>query len=511
MSDLLLSNPIGAVALVSAAALGLLAAKYNDRAVFTPRRDDLPTLPGVPLFGNLFAQIANKDRIIDYTLDHFDKFNTMTMYGSALGLPPLILTINPDNVEHVLKNNFSNYVKGSYFVSSINDLFGHGIFAANGEQWRYQRKAASLIFNVSNFRDHFTEVFVKEIDVLSKCVLDKKAETGEPIDFQDMVYKFTLESFVFLGFGKTLDIITSKDDVPFAASFDTLQRNCFKRLVDPLTDFRETLKPILHPGQTTIKDHVKVVDGFAYALIEERKEQLKQGHQYKDLLSRFMATHNEDGQPLSDIELRDMVLNFIIAGRDTTAQALSWTIHYLLQYPRVAAKLVAEVDTHITNGVEKDAPALYETVKKMVYAHAVLYEVLRLEPVVPSNAKVALEDDVLPDGTFVRKNDQVLWSPYAMGRSTKIWGEDAKDFRPERWITPEGELRRETAFKWPAFHGGPRVCLGQNLATLEALVALSLLLKRYTFSYAPGQKVQYEMSLTHPMKHGIKVFVSRRQ
>ena len=80
---------------------------------------------------------------------------------------------------------------------------------------------------------------------------------------------------------------------------------------------------------------------------------------------------------------------------------------------------------------------------------------------------MAVEDDVLPDGTVVYKGDVVVWLPYAMGRSKQIWGEDAEEFKPERWITAEGELRREAASKWPAFHAGPRICLGNFfIATL---------------------------------------------
>lgn len=90
-----------------------------------------------------------------------------------------------------------------------------------------------------------------------------------------------------------------------------------------------------------------------------------------------------------------------------------------------------------------------------------LYEVLRLHPPVPGNVKVALEDDIWPDGTRIRKGDAVCWSPYAQGRSTEIWGPDAKQLRPERWINEQGELRRESQGKFPVFHVGPRVCLGK--------------------------------------------------
>ena len=83
---------------------------------------------------------------------------------------------------------------------------------------------------------------------------------------------------------------------------------------------------------------------------------------------------------------------------------------------------------------------------------------MRLHPSVPSNVKVALEDDVLPDGSPVKKGDSISWSPYAMGRSEKIWGPDAKSFKPERWLQENGDLKRESAGRWPAFHAGPRIC-----------------------------------------------------
>lgn len=138
------------------------------------------------------------------------------------------------------------------------------------------------------------------------------------------------------------------------------------------------------------------------------------------------------------------------------------------------------------------------------------YEVLRLYPSVPSNVKVALEDDILPDGTPMRKGDTFTWSPYSQGRSTRVWGPDAKSFRPERWIDEEGNVRRENPGQWPAFHAGPRVCLGQNLATLEALVAIVFLLKRYKFTLAPDQEVTYEPSLTLRMLNGMFVHIEHR-
>jgi cytochrome P450 len=136
--------------------------------------------------------------------------------------------------------------------------------------------------------------------------------------------------------------------------------------------------------------------------------------------------------------------------------------------------------------------------------------VLRLYPSVPNNQKFALNDDTWPDGTHIKKGDYVVWSPWSQGRSEKVWGPDAKEFKPERWITPDGSLRRESPGKWPAFHAGPRVCLGQNLATLESLVAMIFIVRRYKMQLLPDQNITYQVSLTLPMKEGMKVFVERR-
>jgi fatty acid omega-hydroxylase len=98
-----------------------------------------------------------------------------------------------------------------------------------------------------------------------------------------------------------------------------------------------------------------------------------------------------------------------------------------------------------------------------------------------------------------------------MGRLVGVWGQDARQFCPERWLTETGDLKRMSQGQWPAFHGGPRVCLGQNLATLEALLTISLLLKRYKFTLMPWQNVTYQVSLTLPMREGMKIYVEKRQ
>ncbi|CDH51590.1 cytochrome p450 [Lichtheimia corymbifera JMRC:FSU:9682] len=501
----------GKVGLASAGVLALLMAKYPDRAIFDEYREGIPHRKGVPLLGMLPIVLSNRYRLHDLQLDNFESLDSLTVTSSSFGVKRRIFTIHPENVEHVLKHNFENYIKGPNLQAATQDLFGHGIFNANGEQWRFQRKAASFIFSVKNFRDHFTDVFVQEMQYVTDHILDSAATNHRVVDFHDLMYKFTLDSFVLLGFGVKLHGLQQEKQVEFAQSFDVCQHNSSWRVAFPFWRSYEALQSIFVPWRKGPTDHLKVVDDFAFKVIKERRQQMAEGHTFKDLLSRFMNTKGVDGELLDDRGLRDIIINFIIAGRDTTAQALSWTFYNLMLHPRVEKKLVDEIFEHVNADLESDSPALYEAIKNMPYAHAVLYEVLRLFPSVPGNQKSALKDDVLPDGTHIQAGDYVTWHPYAMGRSTKLWGADAKSFRPERWFNEDGQLKRESQGQWPAFHAGPRVCLGQQLATLESLVAIVMLLRRYKFTLVHDQEITYITSLTLPMKNGIKVFVEKRQ
>lgn len=297
---------------------------------------------------------------------------------------------------------------------------------------------------------------------MQEHIWDVAAKTHQVVDFHDIMFRFTLDSFIYLGFGVDLHALTTEGKVPFATSFDEAQKTTFLRFINPIWSITEFfVDSVMAPWKLSTKQHLKVVDTFARDVIKKRRAQLDAGEVHTDLLSRFMDARNHHGEPLNDDELRDIVLNFIIAGRDTTAQALSWTFYLLMCHPRVEKKLLEEIERYIVDDNDfTDSPALYEKIKNMTYAHAVFYEVLRHYPSVPLNQKYALNDDIWPDGTRIKKGDYVLWAPFVQGRSEKVWGPDAKEFRPERWITPEGELRRESQGQWPAFHAGPRVCLG---------------------------------------------------
>ena len=246
-------------------------------------------------------------------------------------------------------------------------------------------------------------------------------------------------------------------------------------------------------------------------------------------------------------------------GRDTTAQALSWTIYLLLLNPRIKAKVYEEFVQAQQPGEAAESTSLADLSSSTSptaycpYTNAVISEALRLHPPVPLeiHENVTLEAIALPDGTAVYPGEKVVWSPWVMSRSIRIWGEDAEEFKPERWLAlsywnldakgqtlPKDHASRKTAFEFPVFHAGPRSCLGKQLARIELIFALRELMLRFDFSPAwdgahanlgaswsswwesmshdtedegyTGRLLEISDGLTGPIKGGLPVRVRRR-
>ncbi|PNX86088.1 cytochrome p450, partial [Trifolium pratense] len=213
---------------------------------------------------------------------------------------------------------------------------------------------------------------------------------------------------------------------------------------------------------------------------------------------------------ITDKSLRDIILTFIIAGKDTTANTLSWFFYMLCKNPLVEDKIVQEIKD-VTSSNESELSNIDEFVSnltdvildKMHYLHAALTETLRLYPVIPVNGRITDAPDVLPDGHKIEKGDGVYYLSYAMGRMSSIWGEDAEEFRPERWIN-NGIFQPESPFKFIAFHAGPRMCLGKDFAYRQMKIVAMAILHFFKFKLANGtQNVTYEVMFTLHLDKGL--------
>lgn len=195
-----------------------------------------------------------------------------------------------------------------------------------------------------------------------------------------------------------------------------------------------------------------------------------------DLLSLFINKTREEDPQMSKLlgpdVLRSIILTFIFAGRDTTSECITYTFYSLARYPQIQEKIRAEL-RHTLGDHHSSESLTYENVQTMKYLDAVVHETLRLYPALPYNLKVAVEDDTLPDQTFVPAGTYMYYSPWYMGRNEKFWGNDARTFRPERWLERE---RRPTAYEFPVFQAGPRTCIGMAMALVEVKVFTAVVL-----------------------------------
>eukprot|EP00249_Psilotum_nudum_P009141 c21735_g1_i1 orf=283-1797(+) len=409
--------------------------------------------------------ICSFDYHHDYLTAYAKRFTTFEVFYFWRRV---VYTANPDNVEHILKTNFNNYMKGSTSHHVQYDLFGLGIFNTDGELWKRQRKIASVEFSSKSFRDHGVAAFTKYSLRLAE-ILTVAAQKNQVMDMHDLFMRMTFDSICEVGFGVEVGSLSkSLPLIPFATAFSRSNVLSSWRFFDPTWK----LKRYLSIGyEKKMKEDVGLLDRYTFSLIREKEREDVNTLITHDLLSRYLVLSKENPLLYNEKSLRDTVLNFTIAGRDTTAGTLSWFLYLIAKHPEVETKLLEELMKLELRIGEETSPSHtackkplcdlcivkfanllnVEAIGKMHYLHASLAETLRLYPAVPVNGKEALQADELPDGTKMRAGDSIVYLPYAMGRLENLWSADAEEFKPERWLK-NGVFNPISPYKFPAFH-----------------------------------------------------------
>ncbi|KVI10953.1 cytochrome P450 [Cynara cardunculus var. scolymus] len=448
-----------------------------------------------PFGGTKFNQLINYRTLHDYNTNLATIYKTYRVFNPFRGE---IYTSDPSIVEYILKTNFKNYGKGAHINNILKDLLGDGILTVDGNEWREQRKVSSHEFSTKVLRDFSSVVFRKNTIKVGN-ILSEAANSNEKIDITDLFMKATTDSIFKVGFGIDVDNISgsSEEGIRFSRAFDDASALILRRLFD----MSWKMKKALNIGtEAELQKNIKVIDDYF------KKE---------DILSRFLQIKNTDPK-----YIRDIVVAFVLAGKDPIATTLYWFIYMLCKHPHIQDKVAKEIkeatninmkELEITNVAEFAACVSEEALDKMQYLHANLTETLRLYPALSMDVKICFSDDVLPDGCNVEKGDMVFYLPYAMGRMKSIWGEDAHEFRPERWLDRDGCFHPESPFKFTAFQAGPRICLGRDFAYRQMKIFSSILLGCFVFKLSDENKIpKYKTTINLQIDGPMHICVSKR-
>ncbi|KAL0384958.1 UNVERIFIED_CONTAM: cytochrome [Sesamum radiatum] len=465
-----------------------------------------------PIFGSFFAILKNRERYAQWTSEIVTSTPSLTFTLHRPFGRRLILTANAANVQHILKSHFHNYDKGDFFRSNLRDFLGDGIFNTDGENWKFQRQVSSHEFNTKSLRKFLETVVDSELSDRLVPVLENAAAHETVLDFQDILQRFAFDNICKIAFGYDPGYLSaSLPEEKLAVAFEKAVKLSSERFGSFVPYFWKIKKALNIGSEKQLKIAVGQVREFAKQIIREKKQQLDgksglESSSMDDLLSRFLSSGHSDEDFVADI-----VISFMLAGRDTTSAALTWFFYLLSINPEVESEILREIKE------KSEATSAYDEVKEMVYIHASLCESMRLYPPVPVDTKEALSDDVLPDGTVVRKGTRVSYHPYAMGRVEKVWGKDWAEFRPARWLEREeaaGEWRfvNRDSYTYPVFQAGPRICLGKEMAFIQMKRVVAGVLRRFRVVpvVVEGAEPVYIAGLTAKMKGGFPVRIEAR-
>jgi cytochrome P450 len=401
------------------------------------------------------------------------------------GVKEAIVTTNPVVIQHVLKTNSENYQKSEIQVKRMGHFLGKGLLTSHGDVWRTQRRLIQKGFDR------------KQLDILSSLMQDSLAESLKdfdrqarmgPIDIYPQLMKITFEMV-----GRSL----------FGAHLKDEDIHLISRTIATVQEFlvRQTIQPYLNPwfgvsGELRRHEEMRTsADAILLDYIRQRRQEAP-GH---DLLQILLDARYSDGTGMSDELVLSESMQLLVAGHETSSNALSWLLYLLSSRPDCLERLRQEFDS-----VLGGAPLGYSDVPKFEFAAQVIQEALRLYPPFWMVDRMALSDDRVGDLAIPRGSTVVVFV-YGVHHSPQYWP-NPESFDPERFSKANENPHPQFAFL--PFGAGPRGCIGYNYATLQILLILSVLLRKYDLQLASGQTIEPRPMVILRPKEGIRMTFS---
>jgi cytochrome P450 len=394
---------------------------------------------------------------------------------------PVYIVAHPEGVKHVLQENHRNYTKSRDYVI-LARLLGQGLVTSEGSIWLAQRRLMQPMFHhqkIAAFGTTMTDCTLGMLDRWSGI-----AGRHEPVDVTSEMMRLTLE---IVGRALlTMDLTSQADTI--GRTMTTANERFGQFDIGMLAPWLPT------PKNFRFRKAVGELRRIVLEIIANRR---RENRDYGDLLSMLLAARDEEtGAAMSDEQLRDEILTLILAGHETTANALSWTWYLLSQNPEAERKLHAELD-EVLGG----RPPAMADLGKLNYTGMVIDEALRIYPPVWSIGRAAIADDEIM-GYRIPRGSNVMLSQWLTHRHPQFW-ENPERFEPERFSAERAAGRPRYAY-FP-FSGGPRQCIGNIFALTEAQLVLATIAQSYRLRLVPGHPIELQPLITLRPRYGVKM------
>jgi cytochrome P450 len=417
-------------------------------------------------------------------------------YGSIfrLLLPKRMLFFcDPDHIQQFLEENQSNYRKSDQYKELI-PLLGSGLLLSEGNYHHKQQRIVSSEFTF-NRKKHFAEVTRNKLENVIKEKWDPAAERYDTIDVAEDIAALTFQivAQAFMG-------IELKEEVSKAAQdFREAQTQAHIRM-DKLIKFPYWFPT---PGNLKALRAISRLDELVYKIIEEEEIKLSADHQ--NFLTRLLTKHKQEPDKLTKKEIRNEIMTLLLAGHETTSNAISWTLYLLAKHPQCLEKLRMEIDKNVGQRLPK-----YEDIEKLEYTKNAFLESMRLYPPAALLSRNSIDKDRIGN-IDIPPNTIVFASTFVTYRLEKYWGDRSDEYMPERFFSTEldGRLKHHMAF-FP-FGAGMRKCIGQQFAEVEAMLIIATFVQRYAYRLSPKHCHELLTSVTIKPKHGVLIEIAPRK
>ncbi|KAF9093149.1 hypothetical protein BGX27_001654 [Mortierella sp. AM989] len=458
-----------------------------------------------------------------------EKHGGIVAYNGLFNSQNVVL-VDRAAIQHVLNTHSYNYQKNPLVVRLFSPILGLGVAFVEGDVHKKQRKMLNSTFNVSHVKG-MVSIMSTPAELIANMWLNRADQTKEGTEFEiskDLGCA-TLDIIGLAGFGYNFKSLTESDDELSEAYRE------FFHMTSSIRQFLFIQFPLYAYVPTAANRRrskaIETVNRVCTVLIAEKRAQAQaeksnlglddERNESKDLMSILIKGNENVGSEqdgmLSDTELKDQIMTFLVAGHESTAVTMVWVLHALSRDPEIQTRLRNELLTEIGKPEAGKTPS-YEALNALPYLNACIKETLRLWPPVPVNSRYTAQDDNIL-GYDIPKGTPVYIATAAMHRLKSVYGEDAEEFNPERWIDPAmlaDGLKTKTKFVTPDMHWaylpflfGPRSCIGSKFALIELKVMLYYILTQLEFHPVPGFKFKIVVGVTIRPSPGMNLIVKR--